>query len=76
MLLNTLNRNDNPYMDKGELDAQIIADHEAFLEELHKKQERLDKDAKDSHSYQWWTETNQKLIRYTERIIECVKVKS
>ena len=67
---------ENELLDNGKLDEQIINDLETYLENRRKYQEeRLDLIVKrDSpHHYEEWTKENQLKIKYTERILECVK---
>ena len=76
MIINLFNRN-NDLLKDGKLDEQIISDLEEYIEDRKRNQtERLDKIVRDkhnSHHYKEWTEENQLQIKYTERILECVK---
>lgn len=66
---------DNRLMEDGDLDGQIVSDLKAYIEKRkHYQAEHLDKKVKGaSHHYSEWTKDNQDLIRYAERILECVK---
>lgn len=59
----------------GEMEEQIIADLEEYLEDRKKYQtEHLGVRVKGlSHHYDEWTKDNQLVIKYTERLLECVR---
>lgn len=75
MIINIHCRGENELLKDGKLDEQIISDLETYLKDRRKYQEEhLDARVKGvSHHYEEWTENNQSVIKYTERILECVK---
>ena len=78
MIVNIHCRGYNGFLDQGDLDQQIIYDLETYLIDRKNYQtEHLDKRIKDkSHHYEEWTKENQKVITYTERLLECVKAQT
>ena len=75
MVINFYHKN-NDLLKDGRLDDQIVADLEAHIEDKKRYQrEHLDKLVKVEapHHYEGWTEKTQLEIKYTERILECVK---
>lgn len=75
MIINIHCRGENELLKNGKTDEQIVADLEAYLVDRKNYQvEHLDKRVKGvSHHYEEWTRENQQVIKYTERILECVK---
>lgn len=75
MVIKIYCRGGNELLENGKLDDQIISDLESYLQDRKKYQEeRLDSIVKGvSHHYEEWTKENQLLIKYTERILECVR---
>ncbi len=65
---------DNVLMDSGNINQQIIVDLEEYIDRRKRYQtEHLDKKIKGTPHYNEWTKDNQDLIKYVERILECVK---
>lgn len=75
MIINVHCLGKNELLKNGKLDEQIIDDLETYLEDRKKYQEEhLDARVKGvSHHYEEWTKDNQTVIKYTERILECMK---
>ena len=70
-------RGNNLLLENGKLDEQIITDLENYIKDRKNYQmNHLDTKVKGvSHHYEEWTKNNQEVIRYAERIIECMKRK-
>ena len=75
MYINFCDRNNNLLKD-GKLDEQIVEDLEKYIKQQNRYQkEYLDVRVKTEapHHYDSWTERTQNVIKYAERILECVK---
>ena len=75
MQLNIYFRN-NDLLEAGNIDVQIVSDLEKYIEDRKRYQEEyLDIHIRGiSSHYEMWTMQNQSMIKYTERILECVKL--